>query len=181
MKKQKQTYKDIIKLIGKKFDSSSCYVYFDEQYAYIITSYCALRATAWYYNNLIAADNPSLPIYENGKEYGHDGKRWVECANVPEGVVKMFDCHMGGNLKYTGLTFKDDNIEARLFVNGDNNKIVAFDEAIFRAFEKAWLSYWFATDHKNIYITKFEDVSAILCPIYMRTWPEVLDEKYTYK
>lgn len=178
MKKQKQTYKDIIKLIGKKIPSSNCYVHFDEQYAYIITSYCALRATPWYYNNQIAADSSSLPLYENGKEYSYTGKRWVECVRAFENVSKMFDYSVGNNLKYTGLTFEDDKIEARLFVNEENNKIVAFDETIFKAFKKAYLSYWFATDHKNLYAAESQGVSAILCPVIIKELPAVLDEKY---
>ena len=177
MKRTKQSYKDIIKLIGKKFESRNCYVYFTEEYGYIITNYCAIRSTPLYYN-IIAADNPSLPLYENGKEYEYNGKRWMECFNAPKGIEKMFDYDMGDNLKHTGLTFKDDKIEARLFVNEENNKIVAFDETIFKAFEKAYLSYWFATDRKNIYAAESEEVTAILCPIYMIKLPEVLDEKY---
>lgn len=178
MKTKKQSYKDIIKLIGKKFYSCSCYVYFEKEYAYIITEYCAIRATPFYYNEIIAADNSALPLYENGKQYKYDGKRWIECCNAPKGIAKMFDYSVGGNLKHTGLTFKDDKIEARLFVNSENNKIVALDETILKAFEKAYLKYWFATDHNNIYTAHLEGVTAILCPIRMQELPAVLDEKY---
>ena len=175
---KKQTYKDLIKLIGKKFESRNCYIYFTEEHAYIIASYCALRATPVYYNAVIAADNSTLPLYENGKEYTCEGKRWIECTNAPKGIEKMFNYDMCSNLKQTGLTFKDDKIEARLFVNSDNNKIVAFDETIFKAFKKAYLEYWFATNRKNIYIAESQDVTAILCPVIIKELPAVLDEKY---
>lgn len=178
MKKQKQTYKDIIKLIGKKIPSRNCYVYFTEEHAYIITSYCCLRFAALYYNTMIAACDPSFPMYERGKKYNCEGKRWVECSSVPEGVAEMFNYGKGGNLKHTGLTFKNDITEARLFVNEDNNKIVALDEVIYKAFEKAYLSYWFATDRKNIYAAESQGVSAILCPVIIKELPAVLDEKY---
>ena len=34
------------------------------------------------------------------------------------------------------------------------------------------------TERKNIYIAKFEDVTDLVCPIYMKTLPAVLAEKY---